>query len=592
MSTRTRQWMFLLRLNWRTSPLRCWLIVATLVLDVFGQPAFALALRNFADAVVADQHTAALRDAVLAAALFSLSTQMPGVRNLLRRDVCERAGLILDGEVLGMVSGIPTVHHLEDPRSLDRIDAVAGRGAELSNAVFSAAETLATVMGIGTTLLVLATVSPILLPTVLLCLPTLWLNRIGQARIRSARLRAAEAQRTADDLLQVFFDPTVATELRVTGAGPMILNAYQRRWRTASRTVGSGMWRAGALLAVGWLVFLAGFTVALGFTAVRLSHGSASVGDLIMLLTVARQQQGMLQNIVAQVAQFMAGIHIADAYWWLRGVAAESAPSATLPVPATLSHGIELDRVSFSYPGTKVPVLRDISAKLPAGSLVALVGSHGSGKTSLIKLLTGMYAPTSGRLTVEHGSLQELDPAAWRARLTCGFQDFVHYPTLAHEAVGVGDLPAVDDLPEVRRAVAQGGATRVVERLDDGLMTQLDPVFGGVELSGGQWQKLALARTCMRRSPLLVVLDEPTAALDARSEYEVFQRQVQLARELARRSGTITIIVSHRYSTVRMADKILVLSHGSVIEDGDHQRLMALGGEYARLYAMQEEAYA
>lgn len=223
---------------------------------------------------------------------------------------------------------------------------------------------------------------------------------------------------------------------------------------------------------------------------------------------------------------------------------------------------------------------------------MALVGSHGSGKTSLIKLLTGMYAPTSGRLTVEHGSLQELDAAAWRARLTCGFQDFVHYPTLAHEAVGVGDLPAVDDLPEVRRAVAQGGATRVVERLDDGLMTQLDPVFGGVELSGGQWQKLALARTCMRRSPLLVVLDEPTAALDARSEYEVFQRQVQLARELARRSGTITIIVSHRYSTVRMADKILVLSHGSVIEDGDHQRLMALGGEYARLYAMQEEAYA
>jgi ATP-binding cassette subfamily B protein len=232
--------------------------------------------------------------------------------------------------------------------------------------------------------------------------------------------------------------------------------------------------------------------------------------------------------------------------------------------------------------------------RLPAGAVVALVGDNGAGKTTLVKLLCGFAVPDSGAILVDGADLAAFDPAGWRARCAATFQDFARLEFPVLEAVGVGDLSQVDDRAAVGAAVERAGATGVVADLPDGLDTQLGTRWeGGVELSGGQWQKLALARGLMRDHPLLLVLDEPTAALDAETEQALFQRYAVAMRAggAAATDGRVSILVSHRFSTVRMADHIVVLDGARVVETGSHQDLLAAGGPYAELYQIQAAAY-
>jgi ATP-binding cassette subfamily B protein len=222
---------------------------------------------------------------------------------------------------------------------------------------------------------------------------------------------------------------------------------------------------------------------------------------------------------------------------------------------------------------------------------VALVGENGAGKTSLVKLLCRFYDPTEGRITVDGVDLRQLDLEGWRARTGAAFQDFVHFQLVAREAVGVGDLPEIDDLARVATSVREAGASRVVDRLPDGLETQLGRWFeGGVDLSEGEWQRVALARGLMRPAPAVLVLDEPTASLDPRAEHEVFARFAAMARS-GDAASPLTILVSHRFSTVRMADLIVVLHDGRIEELGSHDELLAAGGRYAQLFRLQASRY-
>jgi ATP-binding cassette subfamily B protein len=278
---------------------------------------------------------------------------------------------------------------------------------------------------------------------------------------------------------------------------------------------------------------------------------------------------------------------------WLEDYAAAVAASGDLPVPAVLHRGIRLDHVSFAYPGTSRVVLDDVSVTLPAGAVVAIVGENGAGKTTLVKLLAKMYEPASGAILVDDTPLARLPAAEWRARLAGAFQDFFRFEFRAGHTVGLGDVPRMDDQPAVSEAVDRAGASDVVARLALGLDTQLGPTWpGGVELSFGQWQKLALARGFMRDQPLLLVLDEPTAALDSETEHALFERYAAAAHGGGgNRGGRITILVSHRFSTVRMADLIVVLDGARLVEVGTHDDLMAKGGQYAELYGIQAAAY-
>jgi ATP-binding cassette subfamily B protein len=276
---------------------------------------------------------------------------------------------------------------------------------------------------------------------------------------------------------------------------------------------------------------------------------------------------------------------------WLEDYAAAATARADRTVPSTLRQGIRFDRLSFAYPGTTRLVLDEVSLMLPAGAVVALVGENGAGKSTLVKLLAKMYEPTAGAILVDGEPLDRMPADTWRSRMAGAFQDFFRFELRARETVGVGDIPRVDDEPAVVTAVGRAGADDVVARLASGLQTQLGPTWpGGVDVSFGQWQKLALARGFMRDRPLVLVLDEPTAALDAETEHALFDRYAAASRE-GGHEGRVTILVSHRFSTVRMADLIVVMDGARVVEVGGHDELMAARGQYAELYGIQAAAY-
>ena len=266
-------------------------------------------------------------------------------------------------------------------------------------------------------------------------------------------------------------------------------------------------------------------------------------------------------------------------------------PDKPAPVPARLERGITIQDLVFRYPDQPGQVLNGVSVFLPAGTVVALVGENGAGKTTLVKLLCRFYEPSQGHILIDGVELTRLALESWRERVSAAYQDFGRFEFLARETVGVGQIAQVEDTTAVQAAVTRAGAEDVPPRLPLGLETQLGRSWeNGVELSGGQWQKLALARAMMRPAPLLVVFDEPTAALDAQTEHLLFERLASAARDGAS-AGTVTILVTHRFSTVRMADLIVVLNQGRIAEVGSHRDLLAAGGLYAELYELQARAY-
>jgi ATP-binding cassette subfamily B protein len=247
---------------------------------------------------------------------------------------------------------------------------------------------------------------------------------------------------------------------------------------------------------------------------------------------------------------------------------------------------VRFEGVSFTYPGSTEPAVSDVSFQLRPGRSLALVGENGSGKTTLIKLLTRLYVPSSGRILLDGLDLAEWNPASLRRRVGVIFQDFARYQLKVGENIGVGDVEHFEDEARWRDAAALSMAAPFVEDLPEGYQTQLGKWFkDGRELSGGQWQKIALARAFIREGADILVLDEPTAAMDARAEAQVFEQFRDLARE------RMVILISHRFSTVRMADEILVVQGGRVLEQGNHESLMQLDGHYAHLFSLQARGY-
>jgi ATP-binding cassette, subfamily B, bacterial len=306
----------------------------------------------------------------------------------------------------------------------------------------------------------------------------------------------------------------------------------------------------------------------------------------------------LMRGNVAQTAeaarQATAALRTADRFLWLEDLhAAEVAAfAADGRPPGRLTHGIDLDSVGFTYPGTDVPVLKNVTLHLPAGTTVAVVGDNGAGKTTLVKLLAGLYRPTTGTIAVDGTVLTDIDPEAWRDRLAGTFQDYLRLETTIRATVGVGAPAAIGDTVRIDRAVDRGGARAVVDRLAGGLDAHVGKAYAdGAELSGGQWQRLAIARGMMPEAPLCLVLDEPTAALDPEAEQLLFDAYRSAARDVGA-TGAVTVLVSHRFSSVRMADHIVVLAGGTVSEQGNHGELMALDCHYARMYRQQSDAYA
>jgi ABC-type multidrug transport system fused ATPase/permease subunit len=322
-------------------------------------------------------------------------------------------------------------------------------------------------------------------------------------------------------------------------------------------------------------------------------NGLLTPGDVVLTIGLAAGLNGVVQVAVSYGTNFLSILRIARRLLWLEDYAARAqvAVADPAPVPERLSEGITIRDLVFRYPGSEAPILKGIDVHLPAGKVIALVGENGAGKTTLVKLLGRFYEPDGGCILVDRTDLRRFPIDAWRARLSAAFQDFYRFELRVRETVGVGQVEWMADAARVRDALARAGAEDLPDGLPRGLETQLGRAWeGGLELSGGQWQKLALGRSMMRRQPLLRIFDEPTAALDASTEHSLFERMAAATRE-GEGTGTVTLLVTHRFSTVRMADLIVVLAGGKVVEVGNHQELIAGGGLYAELYELQARTY-
>jgi ATP-binding cassette subfamily B protein len=506
----------------------------------------------------------------------------------------DKVTIALESHVAELQASVATIAHHERPDYLDRLAVLRDQVFVLDHMYMSLFSTCGWILRLAVTVALLVTVHPAMALLAAFALPTVTTSTWRPAVERAAEERGAQPARLARHLFVTATTAPPGKEVRVTGIGPRLVSRRRGAWERWYGPVSSARWGSAAWHTCAWAFFAAGFVGAVVLAASVLRSPPA---DVLLVLAAGSRLSAYIGATVGEIG-FLRGIWMdgSKRLAWLEDYAAALARSADLAVPARLERGIRLDRVSFAYPATSRLALDDVSLDLPAGSVVAVVGENGAGKTTLVKLLCKLYEPDAGAITVDGAPLARMPADAWRERVAGAFQDFFRFELRALHSVGVGDVPRLDDEPAVVRAVDRAGAGDVVAGLASGLATQLGPTWpGGVEVSFGQWQKLALARGFMRDHPLLLVLDEPTAALDAETEHALFERYAAAA---SRRSaggdasdGRITILVSHRFSTVRMADVIVVLDRARVAEVGSHHELMARGGPYAQLYSIQAAAY-
>ncbi|MEO8484820.1 MAG: ABC transporter ATP-binding protein [Betaproteobacteria bacterium] len=513
-------------------------------------------------------------------------------------DVLGRAVSLLDSllsERFGNETSLRLMEHaatldledFEDSEMQDRLERARRQAAgrtSLIGQLFSQAQDVVTVVSFAAGLLVYAPWLIVLLAIALL--PAFVGEAHFNAQSYSLNYARTPERRELDYVRQTGASAETAKEVKIFG-----LNAFLiERYRTLSESFFAANRRI-AIARAGWGSVLSAigtvaYYVAYAYIVWRTLHGDFSIGDLTFLAGSFRRLRNLLENLLMGFSQ-VAGqaLYLDDLFSFFEIVPEIVQPANPRPFPVPIASGFRFENVGFRYPGAERWAVRGLSFDLRAGETLALVGENGAGKTTVVKLLARLYDPDEGRILLDGHDLREYDLAELRANIGVIFQDFVRYHLTAAENIAVGRIEARDDRARIVEAARRSLADEVIEKLPNGYDQVLGKRFRtGIDLSGGEWQKVAIARAYMRDAQLLI-LDEPTAALDARSEFEVFQRFKELSQ------GKTAVLISHRFSSVRMADRIVVLKDGAVDASGTHAELVEQGGMYAELFELQAAGY-
>ena len=578
------------KLGYRAEPRLLVASLAMTLLQALPDVLVALWLALLTNGLVHHDHTRLLIGALGLAASATLMWALQVTLTRTVRRLGDRLNIMFQGHVARLQAEVATVEHHERPVYLDRI-AVLRTGVFALDHLFASMFTLVGwLVRLAFVSVLLAAIHPALLLLLVGAAPLL-VVAVWRPKVEKRTEEAVAAHgRLGRHVFATATTPPPGKEVRVTGNQADLVARRHEAWGRWFAGLRSTQLASAAWLTLAWTVFSLAFVAAVAWVATGLDATPAVV---VLVLTAGGRLSAYVGSAVGELG-FLRGIWLdsAQRLAWLEDFAAQQNAGTDLAVPERLEHGLAFEDVSFVYPGTTRPVLEHVDLVLPAGGVVAIVGENGAGKSTLVKLLARMYAPMSGRITADGVDINRTDVTEWRARLAGAFQDFARLEFVAATTVGLGDEPRRDDRVAVGAAVDKAGAAGIMTDLRDGLDTQLGPSWeDGVDVSFGQWQKLALARGYMRAEPLLLMLDEPTAALDAETEHALFERFAAGARE-ANDDGRVTVLVSHRFSTVRMADLIVVLDGARVVEVGSHAELMERHGTYAELYSLQAESYA
>jgi ATP-binding cassette subfamily B protein len=583
----------LCKIGYTHEPLLVVLVVALTLLQAVPDALFALWLKLMADALLAGNDTLLYAMLATMAVSATLTWLLRVITTRQTRRFRDRVTIVLETHVATLQASVSGLELQERQDHLDRLAVLRNQVFVLDHMYVSLLNTIGWIVRIVITVALLMTIDPRLVLLVVFVLPTVISSAWRPGVERQVEEQFAQHNRLAEHLFATATSAAAAKEIRVTGIGRDLADRRRAEWQRWFAPVARARWGTAISHSVAWAIFGLGYVGAVVFVVVGIH---ANVGSVLLILAAGARLSSYVGGAIGEIG-FLRGFWIDGSrrLAWLENYSASQVATTDAEIPDRLVDGIRLNHVSFAYPGADRLALDDVTLHLPAGAVVAIVGENGAGKSTLVKLLAKMYEPTSGEILIDGEPLHRMRTEDWRNRLTGAFQDFFRFEFSAQHSVGLGDLPRLDDESAVDEAVARAGARDVVERLPEGLHSQLGPTWpGGQELSFGQWQKLALSRGYMRSDALLIMLDEPTASLDAETEHELFERYAQAAHvdeSASSRSGEITILVSHRFSTVRMADLIVVLDGSRLAEVGSHEQLMQRDGPYADLYRIQEAAY-